>query len=87
MGTTAQRARRSTDRKTSRRKPVRRKLTIGELLRSGKMKVPKLFSKEWEELPSHPLWWLALAGTITPEEGERIRANIREMRRFHGEPE
>jgi hypothetical protein len=52
------------------------------------MKVPKLLSKEWEALPfGHPLRWLALAGMITPEEGEMIRANIREMRRFHGEPE
>lgn len=52
------------------------------------MKIPKLFSKEWKALPTgHPLRWLALAGTITPEEGEMIRANVREMRRFHGEPE
>ncbi len=86
MAITAQRARRPSRQKVARRK--RRQLTIGELLKSGRMKVPKLFSKEWEALPTgHPLRWLALAGTITPEEGEMIRANIREMRRFHGEPE
>ena len=48
--------------------------------------VPPLLSKEWKNLPfGSPKKWMALAGMITPEEGELIRAAVREFDKVEGE--
>ncbi len=64
---------------TVRRKPSRPKPTAIPW-----DKIPKLFSKEWKELPfGHPWRLLALAGTLTPEEGEIIRRSVKEFDAWH----